>query len=272
MSPSPATTLRGRRGKGVGGVLLAAMTPWRLHLRASPRARRGVWVLVVLGAVLLPAVLADWLSVNAGGTSELVVTPSDEIEGVFWPLTLAPAPLIAAPPAGGRLPDSPPGRPIEVPCDVRVEVQAGHYTPGDNVPIRIRINNTGRVPDHDAKLAYYLQDANGTVWDLETEANLEVEPGVTTYDRTLVLPHGAAPGQWHARTVCTVSRLDPSSALDTFYVERPWQVNWFMAIVLDVALVAVMVFALGVRRGRRGAASEDEEEDGEEEGEVTPPP
>ena len=254
----------------MGGVLLAAMTPWRLHLRASPRARRGVWVLVVLGAVLLPAVLADWLSVNAGGTSELVVTPSDEIEGVFWPLTLAPAPLIAAPPAGGRLPDSPPGRPIEVPCDVRVEVQAGHYTPGDNVPIRIRINNTGRVPDHDAKLAYYLQDANGTVWDLRTEASPEVEPGVTTYDRTLVLPYRAALGQWHAKTVYNVSCLDPIPALDTVYVERPWQVNWFMAIVLDLMIVAVGAFALGVRRRRRGAASEDE--DAEEEEDATPPP
>jgi len=232
-----------------------------------------------LAALLLlvlcaPLGAADWISVNAGGTGEVVVIPAEEIEGFFWGLAPAPAPVSPAAPGGGHLPALPPsrGRVWGAPYDVRIMAQAAQYGPGDNVSILIRINNTGRTPDADARLYYYLRAPDGTVWDEAAESDLEVEPGVTVFARTLALPSSAEFGQWKAFVVYNVTRLDPIPAVDTVYVERrPWRMDWFMAVVIGVVIVAVGAFALGVRRGRRTFSEEEEKEEDDEEAEKKTP-
>lgn len=228
---------------------------------------------MVLSVILcFPSVRADWISINGGGTTELVITPSTEIEGFFWGLSPAPAPVVV-PPGGGSFPFPPikpplPERHEEVgaPYDVQILVGDAHYEPGQNVSVRIRVNNTGNKTDADAVLGYYLLSPNGTAYDWATETNLEVDPGVTTYERTLVLPLRASLGEWKAYAIYNVSRLNPIPAMDTVSVDRtPWRMNWFMAIVLGLLIVGVLAFAIGRSLGRKAAFREAEELTGEDE-------
>lgn len=90
--------------------------------------------------------------------------------------------------------------------DVILSVLNPRYEQGATITSKLKIFNTGDLPDEDTILVYWLESPSGLRWGETTETFLEVAPGEHFFDKSITLPLNSELGGWsfNARYFTTV--------------------------------------------------------------------
>jgi len=82
------------------------------------------------------------------------------------------------------------------PYDLFVSTIRPRYLPADKVDAVFTITNTGKIPDSDVILVYWLTDPNGIKHGVTIENFLEVTPGTHPFVKSVFLPEQSMLGGW----------------------------------------------------------------------------
>lgn len=207
-------------------------------------------VFVITLLFMANPVAADIISINNGGTQDLVITPSKYIEGFFFPfenLTIEDVGTITVPPSSG----GPSQTGQDGPYQLYVYAQEDRYEAESEVDVDIKITNSGDQTEKKVTFTIYLLSPSQIIYDTTQEQLATVGPGETTFTRTLRLPIDSELGEWRVYAVYGPEEEPTMTAFDSFEVVKSLAKENLLKVVLLVSIIFFVLYIAGKKRQKR---------------------
>ena len=194
--------------------------------------------------LLASSVSADIISINSGGSNNLVITPSKSLEGFFFPYE-----EISVGTIGGQDPVHSGGSSSTAgPFDIHIMATEEIYEEKSEIIAEIIIMNNGISSENETKFSIYLLSPSGKIYETSEEIIVSLKSGINTFSKVLKLPVDGELGGWRVYGIYGPDSSNPRTVFDSFEVtDETIKRNLLKEVLLKmILLVGIMIFMFKV--------------------------